>query len=48
MNVNKYPQLRPVGGVGMFTTAMHCSSIIFELLPYSDAFVCRPLRLFGI
>ena len=31
----------------MFTTAMHCSSIISELLPYSNAFFFRPLRLSG-
>ena len=32
-------------GDGMFTTVMHCSSIIFELFPYSNAFFCRPLWL---
>ena len=32
----------------MFTIAMHFSSIIFELLPYSNAFFYRPLRLSGI
>ena len=39
---------RPVGGAGMYTTDMHCSSIISELLPYSNEFFCKPLRLSGI
>ena len=34
---------KTAGRASMFTTTMYCSSIISELLPYSNAFFYRPL-----